>query len=94
MKKTKGVSTRKSGAKSGACGAAGAGDKPEPAFVSVEDASMGRLQFELLRRAIARTHADIVRTEKVLEDLRAREKRQCLELAVQFTRLEKAGERA
>ena len=85
MKKTKGVSTRKSGAK------VAGGEKSEP---SLETASVGRLQFELLRRAIARTHADIVRTEKVLEDLRAREKRQCLELAVQFTRLEKAGERA
>ena len=57
---------------------------------ALEKASVGRLEFELLRRAIARTIETIKTTEEALAHLRDRKERQMRELAVQFTRLDGA----
>ena len=57
----------------------------------LETATVGELEFELLRRAIGRTHENIKRTEIALAHLRAREERQMRELAAQYCRMEASG---
>ena len=63
------------------------GDKVDPRDVTLETASVGELQFELLRRALNRTLATIKDTEIALAHLRGRQERQMREMAIQFTRM-------
>lgn len=57
----------------------------------LDAATVGELEFELLRRAIGRTHENIKRTKLTLAHLCDREQRQMRELAAQYCRLEAAG---